>query len=89
MGNVAPSWSREIQGVEGAWTALARIIVNREWISTSIPKAPEERTETIDEDELLCLVLSVMTSAVLMEGELSSVLGSLSKLSVCARGSAH
>jgi hypothetical protein len=83
MSNVSPSWSRDIQSTEGSLTALARTIIHRESISSGLEARNEklgETAESTEEGELLCLVLAIVTSAVLADERLASVLASLGKL---------
>ena len=75
MSNISSSWSRDIHSNEGSLTALARIIIHRETIASM-----GEMVESTEEGELLCLVLAIVTSAVLADEQLASVLASLSKL---------
>jgi hypothetical protein len=82
MSNVSPAWSRDIESTEGALTAFARIIIHRQSISDSIGATEEKSTEPVvstGEDELLCLVLAIVTSAALVEEQLASALASLGK----------
>jgi hypothetical protein len=85
MSNVSPTWSETIQTTNGSLMALARIIVHRETIAIIGVGAMDEKvSETVDsiqEGELLCLVLAIVTSAVLFEDQLASALASLGKLS--------
>jgi hypothetical protein len=83
MSNVSPSWSHDIQSTEGALTALARNIIHRETIASELGAKNEklgETAESTEEGELLCLVLAIVTSAVLADGRLASVLASLGEL---------
>ena len=83
MSNISSSWSRDIQSNEGSLTALARIIIHRETIASRLAVRNDklgEMVESTEEGELLCLVLAIVTSAVLADEQLASVLASLSKL---------
>jgi hypothetical protein len=83
ISNIAPSWSLELLTTEGALTALARVAVNRISISSriaTIQKKTSETADTTEEGELLCLVLAIVTSGVLVDENLASVLASLSEL---------
>jgi len=82
MSNISSSWSRDIQSNEGSLTALARIIIHRETIASRLAARNEklgEMVESTEGGELLCLVLAIVTSAVLADERLASVLASLSK----------
>jgi len=66
-------------------TALARIIIHRRYIASELQTRNEklgEAMESIEAGELLCLVLAIVTSAVLADEQLASDLASLSKLKV-------
>jgi len=83
MSNISSSWSRDIHSNEGSLTALARIIIHRETIASRLAVRNDklgEMVESTEEGELLCLVLAIVTSAVLADEQLASVLASLSKL---------
>ena len=83
MSNVSPTWSRDVQSADGSLTALARTIIHRESIASGLVSANEklgETAESIEEGELLCLVLAIVTSAILADERLASVLTSLGKL---------
>jgi hypothetical protein len=83
MSNVSPAWSRDIQSIEGSLIALARTIIHRESIASGLEARNErlgETAESTEEGELLCLVLAIITSAVLADERLASVLASLGKL---------
>jgi len=85
MSNIAPSWSRDLLTTEGSLTALARVAVNRTTLSSRIATAqnkPAETADPTDEGELLCLVLAIITSGVLVDENLASVLASLSESSL-------
>jgi len=84
MSNVTPTWSRDIQSTEGALTALAGAIIHRESIASGLGVRNEKlgkTAESTEQGELLCLVLAIVTSAVLVDEGLASVLASLGKLS--------
>lgn len=83
MSNVSPAWSRDIQSTEGSLTALARTVIHRESIASNLGTMNEKSPEADDSPdggEILCLVLAIVTSAVLVEEQLASVLASLGKL---------
>lgn len=83
MSNISSSWSRDIHSYEGSLTALARIIIHRETVASRLAVRNDklgEMVESTEEGELLCLVLAIVTSAVLADEQLASVLASLSKL---------
>lgn len=85
MSNIAPSWSRDLLTTEGSMTALARVAVDRTSLSSRIATTQENLSETADptdEGELLCLVLAIITSGVLVDENLASVLASLSEFSL-------
>lgn len=85
MSNIAPSWSRDLLTAEGSLTALARVAVDRTTLSSRIATIQNKTAETADltdEGELLCLVLAIITSGVLVDENLASVLASLSESSL-------
>lgn len=83
MSNVSPAWSGDIPSTEGSLITLARIMIHRDTISTGIGATKEHAIDTgeiTDGGELLCLVLAIVTSSVLVDDRLASVLASLGKL---------
>jgi hypothetical protein len=82
MSNVSHAWSRNLQSVEGALNALARVMNDREAISARILSIGEKVTDPIDNadgGELLCLVLAIVTSAALVDEKISPDLAILSE----------
>lgn len=89
MSNISPDWSRQIPLTEGVVTALARVIMYRETISSSIGSASDQSvgiTEGTEAGELLCLVLAIVTSAVLVDERVGLVLASLGTQLLCVAG---